>query len=281
MSDIAQAVAAHLSWMQDEQFSPVSIASRTRALARTDAALPNGLGDVYPHEIKTYLSQDGWAPWTRHTYDSHLRGFYAWGVQEGWFDHDPMLELARWPTGQFTPIPLTPGELSQALDRSPEPWYTCIILGVGAGLRASEMAELRREDVTDRYVHVRCGKGGRARLVDTCQALWTHLCSLPAGPVLRRLTSPRPVTVKWLVSAQRLHWRSIGLPQIHLHRFRHTFCTTMIEDEHDSLVVRDLMGHASVATTQGYALVSGRRRRSAVASVDRLLTALRPSAPAG
>jgi len=52
---------------------------------------------------------------------------------------------------------------------------------------------------------------------------------------------------------------------------RHTFCSAMLAAGHDALILRDLMGHASVVTTQGYAHVTSTQRRRAVASIDALL----------
>jgi len=274
-----QIIAAHLAWMaQDEEghFLPISIAARARLLNHAHRSLPRGLGDVYSHELKAYLHNPDWSDWTRHTYFAHLAGFYAWGCRVGWFTLDPMAGL-RCPTGKdFLPKPLTTTELTLALHRSTHSplWYTCILLGVGAGLRAAEMAALRREDINDEYLHVRRGKGGKPRIVAICPVLWAHLQHHPSGPVLHRPANERPVTGAFLSRSQQAHWRSIGLPQIHLHRLRHTFATVMYEADADPLVIRDLMGHASVATTQGYALVSGRKRGRAVAAVDVLLSAL-------
>jgi len=63
----------------------------------------------------------------------------------------------------------------------------------------------------------------------------------------------------------------IGLAHLHLHMLRHTFCSAMLAAGHDALILRDLMGHASVVTTQGYAHVTSTQRRRAVASIDALL----------
>jgi len=280
VTDVNAVINAHLEWMEDEhpdrrprRYSQRSIHDRAGCLDRADRALPRGLCDVYPTEIRDYLSNPEWSEWTRHTYDGHLRGFYAWGTAAGWLTCDPMVGLAAQPSGQFLPRPLTAQELRLALQLSEDPWYTCIILGVGAGLRASEMAALVREDITDEYVLVRRGKGGRGRVVPTCNSVWSHLRDRPGGPVLRR-SRGRPVTGSWLSACQHRHWSGIGLPQIHLHRLRHTFCSIMYDAGHDPLVLRDLMGHASVVTTQGYALVSGRKRLQALAAVDELLASL-------
>lgn len=278
-------IDAHLDWMRDERYhkpyAAASVEARARILRHADRHLPRGLCDVWDHEIRDYLDRPGWTDWTRHTYDGHLRGFYAWAYREGRLTLDPMQELSVAQGGQFLPKPLTGHELRLALQRSVGSlWFTCIVLGVGAGLRASEMAGLRREDITDEYLIVRRGKGGKARIVPTCVAVWRHVQVLPAGPILHRPANEIPVTGRWLSSRQSAHFRSIGLPQVHLHRLRHSFASIMYDADHDALVIRDLMGHVSVETTQGYALVSGRKRRRAIGAVDTLLSGLVDGAPA-
>jgi integrase len=270
-------IDAHLDWMAREGYSSTSIEDRRQVLTCLNRRLRHGLDDTDSDEITAYLTNPNWSRWTAHTYRAHLSGFYSWGVAEGELIGDPMTAVPKMPNGSRRPKPITPLELAQALQRSGEPYRTGIMLAVGAGLRSSEMAACRREDVTEEFVHVRRGKGGKERWVETCAALWEHVREKPSGLLLRRPYG-RPVTGAWLSSHQRRHWVSIGLPQIHWHRLRHTFCTAMLQAGHDALVLRDLMGHASVATTQIYALPAAEQRRNAVAAVDALI---RNSAPAG
>jgi len=263
-------ICAHLTWMAEQNYSPTSVKDRARALACAHRRLPRGLDDTDSDEITHYLANPDWSPWTAHTYRAHLAGFYPWAVAAGEVTADPMVAVPRLPNGARRPKPITALELGQALARSGEPYLTAILLAVGAGLRASEMAACRREDVTEEFVHVRRGKGGKERFVETCAALWEHVRNFPPGLLLHRPYG-RPVTGVWLSSHQREHWVRVGLPQIHWHRLRHTFCTTMLQAGHDALVLRDLMGHASVATTQIYAQPAAEQRRSAVAAVDNLI----------
>lgn len=274
MSDL---IDAHLAWMAGQRYAPNTIRDRQRVLTHAQAHLPRGLDDVYPQEIADYLDGDEWATWTRYTYRSHLAGFYHHMDVEGFLTGDPMPLVPKVPRGTCRPKPVSLTELRLALQRSEEPFRTAILLAVGAGLRASEIAACKREDVSADFVHVRRGKGGKERFVETCAALWEHVCNRPPGLLIRRKYG-RPVTGAWLSSRQREHWASIGLPQLHWHRFRHTFCTTMLRAGHDALVLRDLMGHASVLTTQGYAEPLAEQRRNAVSAVDALI---RKAAPAG
>lgn len=270
MSDL---IEAHLAWMEDERYSQNTINDRRKLLKLADRRLPQGLFDVTDLEVEEFLANPNWSRWTAHTYYGHLAGAYRWWYSEGLMSADPIADIPIPPGGLCRPKPINAEELAEALKRSPEPWYTCILLGIGAGLRASEMAQIRREDITAEFVHVRNGKGGRERFVDTCDSLWAALRDRPSGLLVRRRYG-KPVTTTYLSSGQRRHWCSIGLPQIHLHRLRHAFCTWMLQAGHDSLVIRDLMGHVSVLTTQGYAQPAAAQRRAAVGALDRVLGVL-------
>jgi integrase len=276
MSDI---VAAHLVWMKGERYSQRTRDDRAKVLHLANKRFPRGLDDVYQHEIEAFLDTPTWTRWTVHTYYSHLAGFYRWAMKVGWDEGgyrntltlDPTADIKPPPCGVSRPKPITGDDIRRALMFSDDPWLACVWLAAGAGLRAAELAEIRREDVTEEFVHVRNGKGGKERYVDTCTSLWTWAQAQPSGLLVRRPYG-RAVTAKWLSSAQRAHWTSIGLPHVHLHRLRHTFCTTMWRAAgRDPLVIRDLMGHASVTTTQGYAEPDRSQYRNAVSALDAVL----------
>jgi integrase/recombinase XerC len=124
------------------------------------------------------------------------------------------------------------------------------------------MAALLCSDVTRERVHVRRGKGGRARFIPTHPAIWDYVAGR-TGPVLLDAEG-RPYTPERLTGSQGLHWKRIGMPEIHLHRFRHWFGTTLVDNGVGIDVVCELMGHRSVATTQGYVRVSQVRRDAAI-----------------
>lgn len=270
MSDI---VVAHLDWMKGEQYSQRSIDERAKLLHMLQRRLPKGFEEVFTADLEAFQNTADWSPWTRHTYHSHIVGFFRWAAAEGEMSCDPTVGMRTPPAGMSRPKPITRAEVRTILARSDDPWLTASMLALLAGLRASEIADIRREHITPEYVHVLHGKGGKERFVDTSAALWRFVASRPAGPLVRRPYGRGGVTGRWLSSHQQVHWRSLGLPHVHLHRLRHTFCTEMLAAGHDALVLRDLMGHSSVLTTQGYGLVGADQRRRAIASLDALVGA--------
>jgi integrase/recombinase XerC len=194
----------------------------------------------------------------------HLTGFYQWAVANDHLTLNPMLRLMRPKTPRHLPNPVTDRELFLALDRSPpQPYGMATMLAAYAGLRCCELAVIEREDITEESVYVRHGKGDVPRMVDTSPVLWEYVRGSPSG-VLVRGSRGRPVLGRTLTQEQHEHWSAIGLPRVHLHRFRHWFATRLLSQGVDIRTVQELMGHASLATTQGYTLVVSAQRRAAV-----------------
>ena len=145
------------------------------------------------------------------------------------------------------------------------------MLAAYAGLRCCEIAAICREDITDAHVRVRHGKGNKPRAVDTSPVLWDYVRNRPPGHLVRGLRG-RPIQGSTLTQEQHEHWVNVGMPTVHLHRFRHWFATTHLTEGADIRTVQELMGHASIDTTEPYLKVVDRQRRAAV----RLLPVLPP-----
>lgn len=254
-------IDAHVAHLRASGYSPRTVSAREDILRRLHSHLPDGLLHAATDEIDQWLATPGWSAWTRCTYAAHIRAFYAWATRRNLLDGDPAAEMARPRTPRCTPKPVTDEELARAL-QSPDPWYTIILVAAAAGLRASEIAQLRREDVTEDAVNVRRGKGGDPGMVPCHPALWAHIEAKPTGPLI--LHQGRPVSGRWISAHARHHFDAIGLPQIHLHRLRHTFATMLYEQGADPLVIQQLMRHRSVTSTQVYTAVRSGKRRLAI-----------------
>ena len=150
-----------------------------------------------------------------------------------------------------------------------------VAVGVYAGLRVSEIRNLDRADVDldALNIRVREGKGAKDREVPLHveagilveEYLATRQDDDPAVFVSRL---GRRMSVR---SYQRLVANLAGSAELakHItpHKLRHTFATLLLDADVDLRTVQELLGHESVATTQVYTHVSGRRRRTAI---DRL-----------
>jgi site-specific recombinase XerD len=130
-----------------------------------------------------------------------------------------------------------------------------------AGLRSAEAValDLRDVDFERELVHVR-GKGGKERVVPLGEEAALHLA--------RYLQRGRPELATgandaFFLSARgrRLDTSTVRRLLRHPHRLRHSFATHLLEGGADLRVIQELLGHASLSTTQIYSHVDARRLR--------------------
>ena len=134
-------------------------------------------------------------------------------------------------------------------------------LAYSCGLRSAEVVALDLGDVDlDRErVHVR-GKGGKERLVPLGEeAAWRVGLWLRDGrPALVRGASD---ALFLSVRGRRLDTSVLRRLLPHPHRLRHAYATHLLEGGVDLRTIQELLGHASLSTTQIYSHVDARRLR--------------------
>lgn len=137
------------------------------------------------------------------------------------------------------------------------------------GCRASEVVTLRPVDIDFRRGSARCvGKGDKQRLVPlgsrAREALETYLARDRPSLVARHPDTatifvssrgkPLSRVALWRIVTQ--HARAAGLPEgVSPHTLRHSFATHMLAGGADLRVVQEILGHASIGTTQIYTRV--------------------------
>jgi site-specific recombinase XerD len=130
-----------------------------------------------------------------------------------------------------------------------------------AGLRSQEAVSLDLRDVDfDREaVHVR-GKGNKERVVPLGEEAALHLARyLQAGRP--DLAAGANDAVFLSARGRRLDTSTVRRLLRHPHRLRHAFATHLLEGGADLRVIQELLGHASLSTTQIYSHVDARRLR--------------------
>lgn len=277
MSD-SDLIEKHLKELDTSGFSGRTIYDRRRLLVRVTEALPWGIGEASSDELADWFAGRQWSRSTRSTYWMHLTSFYDWAVANDELSLNPLARLKRPKTPRHVPDPVTDLELQQAVERSPEqPWRMATMLAAYAGLRCCELAVIERADISEDTVHIRRGKGEKPRMVDTSPILWEYVRDRPPGPLVRGVRG-RPILGRTITQEQHEHWSAIGMASVHLHRFRHWFATSLLRLGVDIRTVQELMGHASLATTQAYTLVVSATRRAAVRLLPSLGTSCNTSA---
>lgn len=234
-------------------YRPETIRARRSCLGTFAASLEgHHLAAATRLDVEAYLSRP-LAPETRRAYRSHLKGFYAWAVDEGHVLTDPTLKLPTVRVPRAVPRPIHPDDLRKAVDLASPRMRAWLLLMSLAGLRCMEVAALRPVDVsvTDcgALLYLRECKGGGSATVPAHKAVLGALAVLPA----------RDDGTWWDVTAHHVskmtgrYLRSLGIDATG-HQLRHRAGTDWYSvSGHDLLTTARLLRHASVATSQVYA----------------------------
>jgi len=266
-------IDAHLAHLRALGQSPYTIEARESVLRRLHDDLPLGIAFAAITDIDAWLGR--YTGWTLRTYDNHIRAFCAWadGVH---LDCSALLAKPRPKSPTCLPNPVTDEELRAALARSGPRWQLVIHLASLAGLRVSEIAGLRRQDVTEATVFIRRGKGGNPGSVPTHPHIWQLVRNAPSGHLVLGHRGEILANGHYLSMRARRHFDSIDLPGVHCHRFRDWYATSMLNAGATIRTVQENLRHKSLTSTQGYTLVTGVQRRQAVAALP-ILTELQPA----
>jgi integrase/recombinase XerC len=161
-----------------------------------------------------------------------------------------------------------------------EPWIAArnaavLALCYGAGLRISEALGLRRGDAPSGSDTLRIkGKGGKERMVPVLPAVaaaietYLELCPYTPGPEAPLFLGARggqlnPRLVQRALEKMR---SALGLPDTATpHALRHSFATHLLANGGDLRAIQELLGHASLSTTQIYTAVDTERLMEAYA----------------
>lgn len=230
-----------------------TIRQRTSFVRRWAAAVTPG-GDIAESITDWIASHPAWSPQTRASAATSLRSWVGWAARHSDIPALPDIDLIPVPrVPAHSPRPLADDAIMVALDNCDELTATMILLGREAGLRRGEIAQVHSLDLLpgDRLlVH---GKGGKDRVVPLAPDLAARLRRLPSGWAFPDRRDPtRPMTPRAV--GDRV---TRALPSGTPHQLRHSFATTAYSaGGRDVLAVQRLLGHASVATTQGYVAVA-------------------------
>ncbi len=139
-----------------------------------------------------------------------------------------------------------------------------------AGLRSNELRMLDIEDVDFEAmtILVRHGKRAKQRVVplhaEAAAAMDQYLGDRQAGPLFLNRFGQR-LSNRWLRTMVKALGRQAGIrKELHPHALRHTFAVSIREAGEELDVLKDLLGHASIETTEIYTHCSVDQLRSAV-----------------
>jgi integrase/recombinase XerC len=282
------ALEAFLDWLATERrASGLTIEAYRRDIADFLGFLAGHLGrepdlaalaHLRQADVRAFLAaryEEGLAASTRARRLAAIRSFFRWLARKHGLDC-PAVRLVATPRVQRpAPRPLPQQDVlalttdigetsadaaSQARD------IALFTLLYGCGLRISEALGLRVGDAplpNGRDVLIVHGKGGKSRavpvldIVRAALASWLahHPDGRPGSPLFTGVRGARlnPAVAQRTMRAYR---RAVGLPEHATpHALRHSFATHLLANGADLRVIQDLLGHASLSTTQRYTSV--------------------------
>src|SRR3954470_13458337 len=212
-----------------------------------------------------------------------IRAFYRHLVQRGLIEANPADLVATPKKDQYLPRVLKPAEAAEVLDSIPagSPLElrdrALFEVAYGCGLRAEELVNLDVADLDPDAEEMRVtGKGSKTRIVPAGEPAWRALelyldrarSKLAAGGSATARAEPALFLSK---TGRRLSTSGVrrslrhagGGPGVPRHTLRHSFATHLLEGGADLRAIQELLGHASISTTQTYTRIeSGRLRRA-------------------
>lgn len=288
--DLRRATADWFAYLAHERgYSEATLASYERDLRqfivflKHDLDHPPCLNDLARLDVKAvrrFLAarrRQGTASRSLSRAISALRTFYRWLENENLIANRALAQVAMPRIPHTVPKPLTVDKASALVDDdgAEDDWIRArdvavMLLLYGGGLRISEALGLSRREapVSGRDVLRITGKGGKERLVPvlpvTQRAIerYLALCPYPLEP-----QSPLFVGAKGGALSPRLIQLAIArmrdelsLPETATpHALRHSFATHLLAAGADLRQIQELLGHASLSTTQVYTEVDRER----------------------
>ena len=211
----------------------------------------------------------------------HLRQFFRYLAREKELPTNPAALLACGRAG--TPLPETlqadaVNQLLQSIDPADLPYgardRAILEMLYGSGLRVSELVNLRADQVDweENFLRI-TGKGNKTRYVPlggvAAKALRSYLQHArpkllrherSAGNILFLSNRGEQLTRDRIRQIIKERARTAGIPEnVYPHIMRHSFATHLLENGADLRVIQDMLGHASLSTTQVYTHVDQKR----------------------
>ena len=229
------------------------------------------LQDLQVHQIRRFVAQlhgRGLGGRSLARLLSAWRAFYAYLARDHGFTRNPCIGVRAPKSPRHLPKALSPDEATRLVSIEGDDPLTIrdraiFELFYSSGLRLSELTALKAADIgfSDATVRV-TGKGNKTRVVPVgshaLQAMRTWLDTRPALAkdgesalfVNQRGTAISPRVVQTRLKAWGIKQ---GLPgHVHPHMLRHSFASHVLQSSGDLRAVQEMLGHASISTTQVY-----------------------------
>ena len=289
--DLLHAIAEWQSWLTAERrASPHTVAAYASDLAqfldfltehRGGAASLVDLAALPPADFRAFLASRAYAA-IKHSSSARalsvLRGFFRFLDRRGFAKNAALAAIRSPKLPKALPKALSVDEANAALDLAPElarqEWQgkrslAILMLLYGGGLRIGEALSLTRGEAPLKPGAITItGKGNKTRMVPLLPQVaklaadYVALCpyDLPANGPLFVGARGGPLSPRIVQLAMERLRGALGLPDTATpHALRHSFATHLLAGGGDLRAIQELLGHASLSTTQIYTAVDAER----------------------
>jgi integrase len=208
-----------------------------------------------PDQVAAFLDGRALSHKTRYSWISNLHRFYRWAINSDLTTADPTAGVARPKSQRTVPRPARSDQLAGAIDRATPRVRCWILLAAFGGLKVSEIAGLRWEDVTEGQLRVRASKR-RGHQSDRFVRLYPVVLTTLLAFAQERPTSgwvfTRPLGGRYppgyLSARFNGALRDLGVHAT-ANQLRGWFASNLYATTHDLAFVQAMLGHATPATT--------------------------------
>lgn len=252
-------LTAYLASLDAARMPEGTLGLRSYHLRRFAASTGTGPWSATPELIEDYIRNPAWSKNTARSFVTTLKSFYKWAHRKGLTDTDPTVDLLPVRAQIGHPRPAPEDVVQHGLQTTDQRTRLMIALAAYAGLRCCEIALIQNSDAIrtthgwELRVH---GKGDKTRIIPIPDELGRRIGRadgyLFPGDKHGHLSAHY---VSKLVSRELPDgWTA--------HTLRHRFASAAYLADRDIRAVQELLGHASVATTQIYTAIprDGMRR---------------------
>lgn len=208
------------------------------------------IGEKEFNRFKKVCSSKGRSKQTVNAYLRHIKAAINYAADLEYIKKAPKIKMVK--TGKHLPRILTKEErekiLARALVDHPE-MHRVIVFAMHTGCRRSEIMGLQWQDINGGSCRVR-GKGDKDRFIPL----------LPAA--MEALGEPKdigPVFYQKHIDYYSKDFKAIavacGINDVHFHNLRHSAATQMIESGIPIEIIKKILGHADIRTTEIYAQI--------------------------
>jgi integrase len=188
------------------------------------------------HLESTHLSRQS----VRHVL-SDLRCLLNWCEDTGLIEHAPIPRKLLPKMQERPPDRLTDDEVDEVV-ALPDPYGYICRFGLGTGMRWGEIVRAQSSDISGAVITVHQTKSGKVRRLPLPADLMPELRSRVGRLIPLKDAQGVAVQVR----------KRTGIERFHVHQLRHTFACRWLERGGSLTALQELLGHASIVTTQRY-----------------------------